>query len=527
MNKLFTQNPGANPQSNTFDLSHDIKLTFKMGRLIPTLVTEVLPGDKFSIRCENLLRFSPLVSPVMHNIQVTTHYFHVPLRIIWPGFEDFITGETEVLPPLNTHTSNATFKGSLLDYLGLPKSIPTTQGNREEISVLPIAAYNKIYNEYYRDQNLIDPLIDTCENGNNNSDLYATALSPQRRAWNHDYFTSCLPFAQKGEEVTLPLLNEDQAIVQYQAGTGTPAAQFVNSSDGTSIPTAGPLQTIEANGTGISAVTSGGIATSVEYDPNDSLYVDINTEAATINTLRRAFKLQEWLEKNARGGTRYNEHMRSHFGQWSSDKRLQRPEYIGGYKQSMVISEVLSTAETINTSDETINPVGQYAGHGITAGGSDTKHYTAEEHGFIIGIINVQPTTSYNQGLHRMWTRKDKFDYYWPSFANIGEQEVLVKELRLDQSEDVGNQVFGYIPRYADYKYINSRVAGDMRDTLQSFHLAREFDTTPALNKEFIECAPRKNIFSVTDPTEDEIFGHIIHHVKARRKMPIFGTPTI
>jgi hypothetical protein len=244
---------------------------------------------------------------------------------------------------------------------------------------------------------------------------------------------------------------------------------------------------------------------------------ELTAEAADINSLRRAFRLQEWLERNARGGTRYIESILAHFGVRSSDARLQRPEYLGGSKGKMVISEVLSTAETTL-------PVGNMAGHGISVSGGNQFQYNVEEHGWIIGLISVTPDTAYQQGLHRSLNKFDRLDYFWPTFANIGEQEVKAKELYGDAVN--GGDTFGYVPRYAEYKYLNSRVAGEMKTSLDYWHLGRIFAAEPNLNGDFIACEPSTRIFAVEDANVDNIYGHIFNNIKAIRKMPKYGTPS-
>jgi len=231
--------------------------------------------------------------------------------------------------------------------------------------------------------------------------------------------------------------------------------------------------------------------------------------------------LQEWLERNARGGTRYVESILSHFGVKSSDARLQRPEFIGSSKQNMIISEVLSTAE--NT--EANVPVGQMAGHGISVGGGNNFSYRCEEHGIIIGIMSVRPKTAYQQGIHKSFLRLDHLDYAFPTFANIGEQEVLVREVYA--ASPTPAEIFGYVPRYADYKFLNSRVAGEFKTTLAYWHLGRIFSGNPRLNEDFIKCDPSTRIFAVTDPEEDHIFAHVFNNVSVNRKLPRFGIPTI
>lgn len=514
MKNLFNTIQLPKVGSNKFDLSHDVKMSFDMGELVPTACIEALPGDSFEINVQNLLRFAPLVSPVMHKVRVTTHYFFVPTRILWPQWEDFITGNADVIAPLLEANNEFYFKeGGLGDYLGYPTG-PFDQTTI--LSPMPIAAYMKIWDEYYRDQNLQDerfvPLVPSYQGSaytnvitpaNEASDLY-------KRAWQHDYFTAALPFAQKGDTVQLPL-NTGTVPVTATLDGSFPLA--VEPTTGGVLPPGDTVMT--AGGSGLQAD-----GTTFAINPAGSLEVDIQADAVDINTVRRAFRLQEFFERAARGGTRYIEQIWSNFEQKSSDARLQRPEYIGGSKQNMVISEVLATAETTSAGVS----VGTMAGHGISVGGGNAFRYKCEEHGYIIGIINVQPDTAYQQGLHRQFTRFDRLDYAWPTFANIGEQEILNKELYVNATEPDG--VFGYIPRYAEYKYLPSRVSGEMRSSLDFWHLGRIFADSPSLNSDFIECNPDTRIFAVEDNV-DHIYSHIFNNISVRRKLPRFGTPTI
>ena len=492
--------------SNVFDLSHDVKMSFKMGGLYPTCIMDCVPGDKVKISTETMLRFAPLIAPVMHKVNVTTHYFFVPNRILWPNWEQWITGNADHVPPYIAYHSTPV--KSLGDYLGLPTQVPYDGiPSNQKASAFPFAAYAKIYNEYYRDQNLQSPILDTLIDGFNEAMTVDIARAPVKdRAWQHDYFTSCLPWAQKGDAVTIPI--GDVTINYDETAGGTVIRQL----DGTPFTNQNSLSHSDSGGQPRQGSTTG---TRYNIDNSSQLYG--TAEAADINSLRRAFRLQEWLERNARGGTRYIESILAHFGVKSSDARLQRPEYLGGSKGKMVISEVLSTAETTL-------PVGNMAGHGISVSGGNEFSYSVEEHGWIIGLISVTPDTAYQQGVHRSLLREDRLEYFWPTFANIGEQEVKKQELYAATSDI--NGVFGYVPRYAEYKFLNSRVAGEMRTNLDYWHLGRIFASEPNLNGAFISCDPSTRIFAVEDEGVDNIYGHIFNNIKAIRKMPKYGTPT-
>lgn len=505
------------PGKSVFDLSHDVKLSCNMGDLIPTLVLECVPGDKFNIGCESLVRFAPMVAPVMHRMDVYMHYFFCPNRLLWPNWEEFITAVSTAAPP---HAGPNVSVGSsltynnytkLLDYMGIPAPVdyagaPTTA--TATINALPLAAYLKIYDDYYRDQNLVNsgnsvfvPLVD----GSNNANVELFEL--RKRAWEHDYFTAALPFAQKGAQVSMPL-----------------GAVTLD----TTVPQGGKLQESQAAGGSVAAAgnviahVSGAMQDStgsdIVYDPNGTLKVD----ATTINDLRRAFRLQEWLEKAARGGTRYVENILSHFGVRSPDARLQRPEYITGTKSPIIVSEVLNT-----TGESGGLPQGNMAGHGVGVTSGKYGGYYCQEHGFIIGIMSIMPKTGYQQGIAKQFLKyDDPFDYYWPSFAHLGEQEVVQDEIRAFDAGSAGSAVFGYVPRYAEYKFMSGRVAGEFRTTLDYWHLGRIFGSTPHLNEAFITCDPDPRIFAVTTPNVDHMYCHILHKIRAVRPMPKFGTPT-
>lgn len=523
---IFSKIEKTKVPSNTFDLTHDKKLSAKMGKLTPTLVMDLVPGDKVTLSSDIMIRFAPLIAPVMHQVSAYMHYFFVPNRLLWDNWEDFITGgengmDMSVPPYLRYIPGNNNFLvGSLYDYMGLPTSVgPLGDSTQLEVNALPFAAYNLIYNDYYRDQNLQQTELEyKLQDGDNSSNF---VISLQNRAWQHDYFTSGLPWTQKGPEATIPLgtkaplkWTDDGSAIQVFRTASTNGAPV--ESDGFVTGATGQLFSNNSpGGDGFASI-----------DLQDSHYADLSdATAATIIDLRRAFKLQEWLEKNARGGSRYIESIAAHFGVLSSDKRLQRPEFIGGFRAPIKISEVLQTSGSPEADGYTTTPQGNMAGHAIGIGGGQKLSYYAEEHGYIIGIMSVLPKTAYQQGVPKHFLRKDRFDYYWPEFAHIGEQPILNQEIFIDDQEDL-NETFAYTPRYAEYKYIPSTVHGDFRTNLSFWHMGRIFQSKPYLNSDFIQMDYQEvdRIFAVED-NSDHLWCHVLNNVKADRKMPYFGNP--
>ena len=534
---IFSKVAMPRPPSNTFDLSNDRKFSGRIGELMPISVMECVPGDKFSIKSTNLTRFAPLITPIMHKASVYCHFFFVPTRILWPNWEEFITagesglagpgGTPDVNFPVITGVGGATgpTNSSLADYLGLPSgsaTVPKPMVNTA-VSAVPFAAYNKIYNDYYRDENLITTkLIDECNDGeqtvNTQGQFLNTAI--QKRAWQHDYYTSALPFTQRGPEATIPL--GGTAPLRYvDAAPPGQDYQFMRS------PVSQGGQTIPNMTQNLQSSSSGSMWNGVQdinLDITATHDVDLSgATASSINELRRAFRLQEWLERNARGGARYIEIIMAHFGVMSSDARLQRPEFLGGSSTPITISEVLQTSD--NSSE--LSPQGNMAGHGVSVGQSDYVSYKCEEHGYIMGIMSVMPMTAYQQGIPKHWSKFDKFDYYWPSFANIGEQPITNQELFHTDQITSDAETFGYTPRYAEYKYIPSTVHGEFRDSLNFWHMGRIFTNAPALNADFIECDYEevKRVFAA--PDQEHLYVYLHNEVKATRLMPYFGTPTI
>lgn len=508
MKNIFNSVPVFKPKSNYFDLTHDVKMSGKIGELMPCLALECVPGDKIKLGSDLMARLAPMYAPIMHRMDITVHYFFSPNRIVWPNWENFITGASNTLGGADPVWPHFLIEGNeqpefqkLAEYLGVPKA--PVGATPTQISALPFAHFMKIFAEYYRDQNL-DPLVanepysgTVLVDGLNDKLLYGM----RNRAWEHDYFTAALPWAQKGAEVVIPF-NQSDIPVRFNAApgsntvlTGTTASPNVGS-DNANIGV-GPNELFA--------------------QPGDPSALD---GAPSINDFRRANALQRWLENNARSGSRYIETLKVRFGVNSSDKRLQRPEYITGVKAPIIISEVL------NTTGQTGGvPQGSMAGHGVSVSGGNNGSYFCEEHGYIIGIVSVTPKPAYQQGIPKHYLKNNSLDYLNPEFAHLGEQPIQVQELYAYTANQY--ETFGYIPRFAEYKYQPSRVAGNFVDELDDWHAGRIFGSEPALNNDFIRIKPEdvNRIFNVVDPAIDTVFMHILNKIGAKRPLPKYGIP--
>jgi len=526
--KLFNQVQVRKPVKNKFNLSHERKLSFRMGELIPVNCMEIVPGDSFRVSSEILMRTAPLLAPIMHRVNVRLEHFFVPNRLIYTDWENFITGGVDGdLAPVapyakmsDLQASGNVVPGELCDFLGLPTltSAPTVDCN---VSVLPLRAYQLIWNEYYRDPTL-QPPIDFVKTGglvdNTGVGELGKLTSKRYRCWEKDYFTSALPWAQRGADVSLPI----------DGLTATNTVNYLSQSDvkttAGGVPTDGDLETL-----------SGGLDTNGSTQPLrieniDSIDTDISGTSTTINELRRSIRLQEWLEKNARAGYRYIEQIFSHFGVKSSDARLQRPEFLGGSLNPVSISEVLSTVQQVDQNGDNIGtPQGDLTGRGISVSSNNGFKRSFEEHGFVISLLSVVPRSAYQQGVPRMFTRDDKFDYYWPEFAQLGEQEVKYKEIYYTGAGGTTPEAtFGYQSRSSEYKSHPSMVHGDFRTNLAFWHMGRIFTAQPELNENFVSTYDvTDRVFAVQDSEYDNLWCQIYHKIDALRPMPYFGTPTI
>ncbi len=521
-----------NLKRNKFSLSHHKLLSCRMGYLIPIGLLEVLPRDTIQHATTGLVRCAPMVSPVMARVDVRIHHFFVPTRILWNNWEDFITGGPDgandsVLPVVSSGASGFA-EGSLADYFGLPTGVPNLQ-----VSALPFRAYNLIFNEYYRDEDLIDPVAIGDGDGSDTT----TSLALQSCAWEKDYFTSARPWTQKGLGVSIPVNGSVSPPVATLTPTADGVPSFVlatgDSGLGAQNLSITPQQVSNGAVFGQKQVPVN-LLVSANRDnyqmtgnlrwSNPALQVSISGNTAAgfidVNDLRLGLSLQRFQEARARYGSRYVEYLR-YLGVISSDARLQRPEYLAGGRSPLQFSEVLQTAEGEN-------PVGEMRGHGIGALRSNRYRRFIEEHGYIVTLMSIRPKTVYGQMLPRTWIRKTKEDFFQPELQFVGQQEVYNKELSANASNPDG--VFGYQDRYNEYRYHESSVAGEFRSTLDYWHMARKFSGNVALNGDFVTCNPTDRIFAAPGTSEapnDTVYCFFHHSIQARRMLAKVANPRI
>jgi hypothetical protein len=505
MSHQFSQAPTADIPRSSFNRSHGYKTTFDAGYLIPVYVDEALPGDTITMNPTMFARLNTPIYPLMDNMFLDVHFFSVPVRQIWDNFRKF-TGEqvnpsdsTDYTVPVSTAPASGGYSNqSLQDYMGLP-----TQVASYEHSALFTRAYNHIYNEWFRDQNLIDSATVDTDDGPDNPNDYVL----RKRGKRHDYFTSALPWLQKGDAVDVPLgtraeVNVDQSplnpVSVYSSDTSEYKHLYPNPSDNNRI-----------------------YLSSVESTEDNVMYADLSSAtASTINQLRQAFQIQKLLERDARSGTRYSEIVKAHFGVSFMDVTY-RPEFLGGTSTPINVTSVPQTSETGTT------PQGTLAAFGTATlqGGGFTKSFT--EHCIVMGIASVRADLTYQQGLNRMFSRSTRYDFYWPALAHIGEQSVLNKEIYLDGSAN-DEDVFGYQERWAEYRYKPSLITGKLRSndaaSLDPWHLSQEFGSLPALNQTFIEeTPPMDRVVAVT--TEPDFLMDCYFNLQCARPMPLYSVP--
>ena len=557
MSSIFSSITLKKPKKSKFNLSHEVKLSCDIGQLVPTMCLEAMPGDRFKLRTESLVKFAPLVAPIMHRLNVKHYFFKVPLRLLWDGFEDFITGgpDGKAAPAFpKIHFSGSDFNdaavkklfsnGSLADYLGMPtlgKDYPYQGIADNYVSALPFRAYQLVFNEYFRDQNL-QPEVDIDKgsgdyffhNGSQPSSYkqqLIDLMTLRFKGWEKDYLTSALPFAQRGDAVSLPIKGSTVDI-NFNSALSSHGSKVVDpGTDNWSTLSISPTNpTVMANKPANHATDA-----EVQIDNSDTLEGSVKEASADINALRLATRAQRWLEIAARTGARYIEQIFGHFGVKSSDARLQRPEYLGGSSAPVMIGEVLQTSAS-----DSVTPQANMAGIAQSASSNYIFRTFCEEHCFIIGVMCILPRTAYFQGMPRKFLKFNKFDYFWPEFQYLGEQKISSAEVNWDYNVNTDVQLddeFGYQRRYAEYMYEASSVHGDFRDMsaggLAMWHMARYFtpSTRVLLNGSFVSTEPalasNNRIFAYEGTDVNHLYVQIYHDLRAVRPIDRDASPML
>lgn len=528
----FAMIPRADIPRSSFVIEKAHKTTFDSGWLIPVYVDEVLPGDSFSVSMTAFARLATPLYPIMDNMTLESFFFFVPCRLLWDkwrnfmGQQDYPAQGTDYLVPVCPTPAGGWPVNSIGDYFGLPTVGQVNPGQAVNFNVLPLRAYNLIWDEWFRDENLQPSTEPHYTSEGPDDPAYYTLL---RRGKRKDYFTACLPWTQKGPSVQVPLGTTAPVIGAGAYPLNRPTF------DVTSGPSAQYLESGQADWPSLfvgPSVTGPTLASaSLSWGAQTGLVADLSAAtAATVNQIRQSFQIQKLLERDARGGTRYTELVRSHFGVISPDARQQRPEYIGGGSTPVNISPVAQTSGTPGAGGYTNTPQGNLAAIGTALAHGHSFKYSATEHGYIIGLVNVRADLNYQQGLRKMWSRRTKYDFYFPVFAALGEQAVLNKEIFCagDANDDL---VFGYQERWAEYRYNPSLITGLFRSTaagtLDGWHLAQNFANLPTLNGTFIEERPPVDrILAVgSEANGQQFLFDSFWHIKAARPMPMYSVP--
>lgn len=527
----FSMIPKTDVPRSRFDRESIYKSTFDSGWLIPVFVDEVLPGDSFSLTATFFARLATPIFPIVDNMHLESFFFFVPNRLVWENWVKFMGEQsnpgdsTSYIVPTITSPAGGYPVNSIYDYLGLPTVGQVTAGLTVKHSALFLRAYNLIFNEWFRDENLVNSASVPTNDGPDNQNLYALL----RRGKRHDYFTSCLPWPQKGPAVSLPL--GTSAPVKTSSSvlvSGVqPGMNMYNAATGVG---AGANTTVGLSGSGRLGYWTGAPAGTYQnelYPAN--LYADLSqATAATINSLRLSFQIQKLLERDARGGTRYTELLRAHFGVLPQDARLQRPEYLGGGHTPVIVNPISQTSASNITGSGT--PLGTLGAMGTAFGRGHGFRQVFSEHGMVVGLLNVRADLTYQQGMRRMWSRSTRYDFYWPEFAALGEQAVLNKEIycKGDPNDDL---VFGYQERWAEYRYFPSIITGRFRSTsagtLDGWHLAQNFSALPTLNSTFIaDTPPVQRIVAVGAAAQgSEFLLDTFFQIRTVRPMPMYSVP--